>query len=319
MRDMSKVSVETARAKVNLFLDIEALRADGYHDLVSLMFETRLHDRILVSGDETGQRLDTAFGPFYFKFSQGTELDTHQEPPTITLDGWSIVRALKLYLDLCIRYDREPRLSFNTITLERNIPAQAGLGGASSDAAALLRLIVRDDPEMEQHLMSRMVEIGADVPFSYRGGIALATKRGEVLEPRAYVLKAFPMLMVKPDLAVSTAQAFGKYDAARSKGKSFVGSDLKGIESALESGQVGDLRYLAKNTFVELLETESRDTISAILSDLYELDALYANMTGSGPTCFALFVDEEHRDRSYEELKRRYGSKVWFMVTRALN
>lgn len=311
--------MEQANAKVNLFLDIGDLRLDGYHDLVSIMFNTDLHDLLTFSVSESGHKLETPFGPYYFEFRQGSTLEVHEDSLDMELDNWSVVRVLHLYLDLCVKHDRKPRFPYNTITLERHIPAQAGLGGASSDAAALLRVIMKEDLETGRELEEVMVSIGADVPFSYFGRMALAMGRGEVLEPLSYDLGKFPMIMVKPDLAVSTAEAFQRYDTAIHQGRQFRRSDVQGVRAALESGKLGALRYLAKNTFVELLDSSSQKTVSDIISTLYELGALYANMTGSGPTCFAFFEDDAQRDRAYRDLEASFGPNIWLRATHALN
>lgn len=312
-------TTELANAKINLFLDIGDLRQDGYHNLTSIMFDTAFHDRIIFSRKETGQTLETHYGPFYFEFAQTDKLNAHQDNPVLELNQWSIVRALQMYLMLCLQYDHEPKLSFNTMSIERSIPAQAGLGGASSDTAAVVRRVIHDDPFLALKLEESLVELGADVPFSYYGGIALATGRGENLESLSYRLSNYPLLLVKPDVSVSTGRAFWLYDTAKLEGRSFAQSDLEGIKRALEAGEIGNLRKVAKNTFVELLEPKSKTLISDIISSFYEMNALYANMTGSGPTCFAFFVDEEQRDRAYDEFKRRHGPDTWFRMTHALN
>lgn len=310
---------ETAPAKINLFLDIGDLRPDRYHNLTSIMFEVACHDRIYFTNDQQGQELKTAFGSYYFSFTQGAKLTAHQNDPDLGLDQWSIVRALEQYLSLCIQFNQKPKLPFNSIHLERNIPAQAGLGGASSDAAAIFKVISQVDPELTTKLEESLVDIGADVPFSYHGGIALATQRGDVLESLPYTLAKFPMLLVKPDIAVATGRAFGAYDAARLKGEFFAQSDVEEVKQALGAEELGKLRGVARNTFVDLLEIEPRGQISGIISTLYEWDALYANMTGSGPTCFAFFVDEAQRDRAYRNVQMYYGPEVWVESTCALN
>ncbi|MEG0096709.1 MAG: 4-(cytidine 5'-diphospho)-2-C-methyl-D-erythritol kinase [Raoultibacter sp.] len=193
-----------APAKVNLCLEVGNACADGFHDVETVLHALALHDvlylRILpASADQAGLRVDLTC-------TAGAGI----EPLTIDPQENLVVRAVKLFANKLGRTAAE----WVQIELIKHIPAMAGLGGGSSDAAAALLGVAQlwgvapDAPELE----AAAVELGSDVPFFLRGGCARMTGRGAdfvaALEPMRV-----PVVLIKPDQGVSTARAYQEFDA----------------------------------------------------------------------------------------------------------
>jgi 4-diphosphocytidyl-2-C-methyl-D-erythritol kinase len=170
-------------AKVNLFLNILGQRKDGFHEIRSVMQAIGLWDRLDVSPvlvlDEISQLQFTCNWP---------ELNNDS-------DNNLVVRAYHLFWDAT----GLPPLPLH-IHLEKGIPLQAGLGGGSSDAAATLIVLnhLSQAGLSDEELCTLGAMLGSDVPFFIRGGLALATGRGEILTPLEAVPVTWPLIIVKP-------------------------------------------------------------------------------------------------------------------------
>lgn len=191
-----------APAKVNLFLDVGARREDGYHEVESIMHVLNLHDVLyLRRSDElpgSGLAIEVecrTFGGI--------------QPLAVSTEDNLVSRAFRLLAERCGRMADEKL----RVIIEKHIPAQAGLGGGSSDAAAALvgaaRLwgIASDDPRVEEAARS----LGADVAFFLRGGCARFTGAGESFA-RSLVPLGTPVVLVKPHGGVSTVEAYRAFD-----------------------------------------------------------------------------------------------------------
>lgn len=182
---------ELAPAKLNLTLDVGARRPDGYHDITSIMQSAALYDVVALDFSEAGGIAIEC---------PGTDLPTG--PDNL---AWKAA-------DVFFQETNIPRTGIS-IRLEKKIPSQAGLGGGSSDAAAVLRGIRRlfHADVSDKSLEAMAARVGSDVPYCIRGGTALAQGRGE----RLTVLPALPMcwfVIVKPPVANSTAAMYRKLD-----------------------------------------------------------------------------------------------------------
>ena len=188
------------------------------------------------------------------------------------------------------------------VTLEKVTPAYAGLGGGSADVAALLR-ILRDNyaPEMSTEELERIgFTVGSDMPFCVRGGTALAEGRGEVLTD----LKPLPdcwFVLCKPDFGIPTPSLFALVDG----GELTCRPDIGGMGLALESGDLAGVAARLGNVFEEVLPEEYHEVFT-IKNRLMELGALNAAMSGSGPTVFGIFSEQETAKRAAEVLKETY-------------
>lgn len=274
------VSIE-AFAKLNLFLRVLSREADGYHGLETLFCLIDLADRIRVERrDGKGVTLEV----------EGAELG----PPEANL----AVRAASLVL--AATGDR-----FGVhLTLVKQIPVQAGLGGGSSDAAAALAAVNRlgGDPVPRHELLQFAARLGSDVPFFMSGApLALAWGRGERLL-QLPPLPPAPVLLLTPSSPIATAEAYGWVDAARQSAgrRGAVALDLDAL------GGWGDIGRMAGNDFESPVFGRHPD-IRAAFEALAGTRPLVCRMSGSGSTLFAVYRSIRDRDDAQMMLGRRHG------------
>ena len=183
---MPKITI-SAHAKVNLFLEIKGKRKDSFHEIVTLYQEIGLYDEICLTR------------------TRGYDVIFHSEPPFVIDPS----RNLCLYAFEALRQRIRLRDGLE-ISLKKNIPIGSGLGGGSSDAAAVIKganqlfgLGLRED-EME----SIAAEVGSDVPFFIRGGTAIGRGRGTELEHLPDFAGGFCVVVLKPKFSISTEEAY---------------------------------------------------------------------------------------------------------------
>ncbi|MEW5744362.1 MAG: 4-(cytidine 5'-diphospho)-2-C-methyl-D-erythritol kinase [Nitrospirota bacterium] len=270
-----------APAKINWSLHVLTRRDDGYHAIRSLMHCVGLCDTLTFS--DTG--------------STGTiELVSAMElPPEQNI----VYRAAEL-LRSHAGTDRGAR-----ITLVKEIPSGAGLGGGSSDAAAALKgLNELWGLGMERaELKALGSRLGSDVPFFFDAPLAIAEGRGELLTPLS-LSRSYTLLLVKPALSVETAWAYRELSAsALGRGGAMSPAEeltkerqtinnIQLIYEALKSGDRARLASLVHNDF-EGIVFKRYSVIRAIKEGLLACGALPALMSGSGSTVFGLFEDRE--------------------------
>ena len=270
-----------ARAKLNLTLDVLGKRPDGYHDLKMVMQSVALADTLTV---ETGT---------------GEGLEVRTDLNFLPNNDKNLAAAAALAFQTVTGRD----LGGVAITIEKRIPVCAGMGGGSSDAAAVLRSLERMlGTGQDLAALARIGErVGSDVPYCVLGGTALAEGRGEVLTP----LSALPhchVVICKPAFSISTPELFRAVDGVRLRCR----PDTDGVLAALEAGDLGGVARRMYNVFEDVLPPRQRAEVAAIRSALVQHGALGANMSGTGPTVFGLF-DEAGRARSaWEELRQTY-------------
>lgn len=248
-----------APAKVNLILDVVGKRPDGYHDVAMLMVRLSLHDRVRVSL-LSGNQVVVA--------CPGLELaDGEQNIAT---------RAARLFLE------HTGIKAGVAIAIDKRIPVAAGLGGGSSDAAAVL-LALNDLLEAglpRSELQSLGVRLGADVPFFLCGQTsAWATGIGEVLEPWPGLPPCW-LVLVNPCFAVSTSWVYQNLGLTHHRRMSRIPRFPERIE---------EVAGLLHND-LEAVTVARHPEIAGIKARLLEAGALGALMSGSGPTVFGVFV-----------------------------
>lgn len=263
------ISLE-APAKLNLSLAVLARRPDGYHDIESLMAGVTLADSLVIRAtDHPGIRLSLRYGAAL----AGTPLarDVPAGPDNL------VVRAAEA---LAVAAGVDGGLE---IDLVKRVPAGAGLGGGSSDAAAVLRGAAAawgiDWPA--ERLAELGATIGSDVPFFFAGGPAIARGRGERLEPVACI-PPVPAVIACPAAGLSTAAVYAACvpDAARR-------GDASRLADALARGGLrGGLPFL-HNALEEPARRLSPD-VDRLLAALAAAGASCPRLTGSGSACFAL-------------------------------
>ena len=274
-----------ALAKINLGLDVIGKREDGYHEVRMIMQTIQMYDMLDIEKSE----------------SPGISLKTNL--PYIPVDEGNLVyRAAKLLMD---EFDIREGLSMN---LRKSIPVAAGMAGGSSDAAAALVGVNRifQLGLSESQLMERAVKIGADVPYCIMRGTALAEGIGEKLTRIAQIPPCW-ILIGKPGVSVSTKMAYGNLNLAEI-------TKRPDIDGMIEDIRKGDLRAMAgkmENVFEPGIIREY-PVIQAIKDQMEENGALKAMMSGSGPTVFGIFDEEEKLKRATEVLRKSGLAKVVF-------
>ena len=270
---------ERANAKVNLTLAVGAKRPDGYHEVETVMTAVDLFDTVTVSR-HPGIRDELICDP----------------PVTERPEDNLCMKALRVFFqELGVKED------FVTITLQKRIPTQAGLGGGSSDAAAVLRgLRTLYAPDMTDTRLEEMAaELGSDVPYFIRGGTAAATGRGE----RLALLPSMPecwFVIVKPEESHSTAAMYAAIDRATAQ----TVSDSQAVLEGLRNGDLSAIAAGLHNDFQQVLPEGS--AVPAIVRLLREQGALNAQMTGSGSAVYGLFRDRENAEAAVGVLKETY-------------
>ena len=270
---------EIASAKVNLTLAVGDKRPDGYHEVETVMTAVGLFDTVTVSR-HPGIR---------------DELICHP-PVTERPEDNLCMKALRVFFqELGVKED------FVTITLQKRIPTQAGLGGGSSDAAAVLRgLRTLYAADMTDTRLEEMAaELGSDVPYFIRGGTAAATGRGERLAPLPPMPECW-FVIVKPEESHSTAAMYAAIDRATAQ----TVSDSQAVLDGLRNGDLSAIAAGLHNDFQQVLPEGS--AVPAIVRSLREQGALNAQMTGSGSAVFGLFRNREDAEAAAGVLKETY-------------
>jgi 4-diphosphocytidyl-2-C-methyl-D-erythritol kinase len=261
-----------ARAKINLFLHVGGIRHDGFHDISSVMQSIELCDELFF------RRTDASAGKISIKCSD----------PTVPTNKLNLIwQAIEVF-DAGTGAMEDTGIE---IFVNKRIPIGAGLAGGSADAAAAL-LALDHIYELElarEFLLEMAAEVGSDVPFCLQGGTALATGRGERLEPVG-PLPPIQVVLASPEEQVSTPESYERYDRLVETG---AGPDREAGAEALERmlGGIGerDLERVCEN----LLNDLESATIAIERLEQYKdvaitAGALGALMTGSGPTVFAI-------------------------------
>ncbi|NUN69436.1 MAG: 4-(cytidine 5'-diphospho)-2-C-methyl-D-erythritol kinase [Bacteroidetes bacterium] len=250
-----------AYAKINLGLHIVAKRADGFHDIETIFHRTSLRDDISVTASD--------------------RISVSCTVPGVPTDErnhcWKAVELLREALGV---------RAAASVSITKRIPAGAGLGGGSSDAATVLRLLpaVWNVKAPTELLHSVALRIGSDVPYFLTDGTAYAEGRGEVLRTVPLDLPYW-ILLVNPNIHIPTPWAYGAL-AARRNGAFPVRPSLGERFAADPAGTV----LAAGNDFEEVV-FEQYPAIAGIKQQLLSAGAVSSVMSGSGSTVYGLFAD----------------------------
>ena len=246
-------------AKINIGLNIVEKRGDGFHSIESVFYPIPFCDMLEVVAGKTKH-------PFFTQ--TGHKLDCPLEKNLV----------VKAFLML----EKELNVPGISIHLHKLVPSGAGLGGGSSDCAYLISALNRlfSLNLGEEQMIQYASRLGSDCAFFIRNTPAYVTGRGEVIEPMALSLKGMTMVLVKPDVHVSTAEAYSLVKPAKP------GSSLK--ENIQKP--VSEWRDCIVNDFEKPLFAKV-PVLSEIKEKLYSLGALYASMTGSGSAVYGFFSE----------------------------
>lgn len=265
-----------APAKINLSLRVLGRRADGFHDLESLMCPVSVFDTLDVTLRAEG----------------GLEFTC--DDPTLPLgEDNLVVRAARLFCAAC---GVEPHAR---IALKKEIPHGAGLGGGSSDAATTLLALDRlfETKLSREALAAMAADLGSDIPFFIYQSAAMIRGRGERVEPVGFA-HALPLLLIKPPFGVPTPWAYSRWKEAR---------EIPGISYAAQTFPWGELvNDLERPVFEK----------HVFLADLKcwllaQPEAAGALLSGSGATVFAVLRSKEHAALLGERVAEEFGPDLW--------
>ena len=276
-----------APAKVNLHLAIGARRADGYHDAVSVMHALNVHDVVFLRREEAAP--DSGLVVDVEMFGRGDV-----EAPDVPLEKNVITRALRALAAAAGRTVDEVM----RVHVEKNIPAQAGLGGGSSDAAATLvgACQLWDIDPASQLVEDVARSLGSDVAFFLHGGCASFVGTGDVFTRTLAPMK-HAIVLVKPAEGVSTKQAYETFDACPTPRSPEIAALLEAANEAAEVPLFNNLAPASEVLLPQLAEIrvwlESQTGVSGVL------------LCGSGSTTFAICDTNDTATRIATEARKR--------------
>lgn len=264
-----------AYSKINLTLDITRKRSDGYHDISTIMQSIALCDEIeLTKNKDCKIKISCT--------KRGIPVDERN----------SAYKAARALLDYCNITDMGVNIFIN-----KAIPVEAGMGGGSADAAAVLMGMNKlfDLQLTESVLVDIAAGIGADVPFCLVGGTKRCEGIGDVMRDVTPLPECF-ILICKPPIGVSTALAYSESDKYPQDG-SFM-TPL--MEKALETRDLNKIVEYIGNRFDDILQIPDVQIIKSLMN---EYGAIKSSMTGSGSAVFGIFTDEIKIKEAYNILK----------------
>jgi 4-diphosphocytidyl-2-C-methyl-D-erythritol kinase len=251
---------QTAYAKINLALHVRGRRHDGYHELETLFAFVDAGDELTARRSERDEL--TAVGEFASQLADPF--------------GNIVAKALTSL----------PHSEGLAITLEKNLPVAAGLGGGSADAGAVFR-IVREEYGLPEDWRERAAKLGADVPACVESVACIGHGTGTELGPVENDWTGRPVLLVNPRAPLSTASVFAAWD----------GED----RGPLPSGPVSKIAAEGRNS-LEASAITLCPPIADVLAALRQTDADLVRMSGSGATCFALYRSHDVTRKAAEKL-----------------
>ena len=278
---MSKSFEQLGCSKINIGLAITGKREDGYHDIDSIFQSIRLSDSIYFAKHHSV--VFSGGAPELPEYMQ--KLVTYGEE-NLALKA---LRALQAYTGC---------KAGAAIHLLKRVPIQAGLGGGSADAAAMLVGLNRfwDLRLTQEELLQIGATLGSDVPFLLQGGTARGTGRGEILtygkSPDSHWL-----LLVKPKVSVSTAVAYGRFTNKSIATKQTIDT----VQQHLENNDLKSAFLTSANTFEELLFPDHEELV--ICKEFFTSRGYPTIMTGSGPTMVVLLDKPMEALQLQEEIK----------------
>lgn len=267
-----------AAAKINLMLDIMKRLDNGYHSVFMVMQSVSLFDTVTVEQNSENKII--------------IECD---KPGVPCNDKNIAYKCAVAFFEHCGIADRGV-----TVKIEKKIPMAAGIAGGSADGAAVLyclnKLYKTQLSEMDLSCIGNSV--GADIPFSLRGGTAVALGTGDIIAP-VKPLCGFYVVLAKAEQDVSTPAAYAQYDAL---------THVRHLDrlSMLEAVSDSDYKRIASlcgNVFEQAVEVPKRPHIKQTMR---KCGADAACMSGSGPTVFGLFTEKEKAYLCYEKLLKSY-------------
>ena len=270
-----------APAKINLYLHVTGRLDNGYHTLDSLIAFADIGDQLEISASPDF-RLEID-GPFARSFAP-KELDSSPSSSNlVTQAAWSLARASQKVPNVHAR-------------LTKNLPLGSGLGGGSSDAAAVIWALLEwwDLPKDMRYLPGLMARLGADVPVCLHCKSARVRGIGDILDPVPHIPET-PIVLIYPGKPCPTKDVFRR----------FTGAHKESIPLPAQFEDIDALAAFLENTQNDLLPA-ARDIVPAIDNALKALETQsgcrIARLSGSGSSCFGLFADDTHARKAADVL-----------------
>ena len=277
-----------AYAKINLTLDVLKKRPDGYHDLRMVMQSVGVYDVV------TCKKTDD--GSIRFKTDSGFLSDEDSKT------------------NLCVKAAKLLQEKYGCggveISLEKNIPIAAGLAGGSTDGAAVLKAVnTLYELKISQDELERLgVTLGADVPYTLRGGTVLCEGIGDIMTN----LPAAPdcvLLLAKPGIYVSTGEVYKTLVLDETSVHPKVDEQI----DAIKEGNLDKMSKLCDNILARV--TEKKHPVIVEIEELMKKDgAINSIMSGSGPTVFGIFENEDDARKAAFEIEEKGLSKEVFVT-----
>lgn len=266
-------------AKINLGLDVVSKRPDGYHNLETVFYPIPLEDVLEITIVKDANAPD-------FTFTMHNAVFDGDNNDNLVVKAYKILAA-------------DHKLPKVEMALYKNIPTGAGLGGGSADAAFALKMLneiaglALSDDILEEYA----AQIGADCAFFISNTPAYATGIGNILTPTTCNISGYTLVLVKPEIHISTKQAYSLVRPAAPE------TPLTEIAKL----PVEQWKGLMKNDF-EKSVFAAHPSMERIKEQLYEIGAVYASMSGSGSSFFGIFKEEQ----DIEKIKAQFtGMFCW--------
>lgn len=269
-RKTASIMITFPNAKINLGLDIVEKRADGYHNLESLFYPIPINDMLEITKSD-GE----------FEFTMYNAKFDGEDKDNLVVKAYNLLAA-------------EHELPKVKISLYKNIPTGAGMGGGSADAAFALKMLneIAELKLSEEQLEEYASRLGADCAFFIKNRPAFATGIGNILSDVECNLNGYHIVIVKPDIHVSTKEAYSLVSPA------YPDIPLKDIITK----PVGEWKENMKNDFEKSIFAK-HPSVANIKEKLYSFGAAYASMSGSGSAFYGIFTNEPEA----KELEREFA------------
>lgn len=287
-------------AKLNLYFGVTGKREDNYHDVASLAIQVNLFDHLQIRLSETS----------------GDDTMVCDVPDIPTDHTNSVMKALGLFREM---YEFPHRVS---VSLEKNIPIGAGLGGSCSDAAFFLKTLneMLAFPISGMDLQLMAAKVGSDAPLFLSSSPCIVKGRGDcvvsVNPERLKGLRKAKILIFKPILSMNTQQAYDILDILGSwnyANSNVATNFIQNLLSTYETGAYDSPCY--QNTFEPVLSSKYTE-IGLIFKDLPEYFKLFAHLTGSGSACFVLLKEDYDVKPLIEYLCEVLGENAFIALVR---
>jgi len=269
-----------AYAKLNLSLDVLDRMDNGYHSMKTIMQSVQLCDDILI------------------KLTNDGAVKAQSNLPYLPNDERNIaVKAAKAFFA-----ETGMTGAGANIRVFKRIPVGSGLGGGSSDGAAVLRgLNTLTGAGLSRRQLEKIAEkLGSDVPFCVAGGTVFAEGRGDILTD----LPPMPdchIVICKPPFSISTPEVFERYDCCKTRCR----PDTDGLVQALEKGDLRGVAVRMYNVFEDVMPRQYED-IHLVKNQILNYNALGVTMSGTGSAVFGVFENYEKAREAYQTLKTEY-------------